>query len=190
MRWARGFTLPELMITLVILGILVSVGVPTFLEATLSSRLGSVANNLVLSVHLARSEAIKRNVTVRLCPSTNGTSCAAQSAFEGGWIVLADYPGTTPDVVIQRQPAVSGGVKIIHRRDTTSGTAETASIDMPPSGIRSSVSYSDVLLVCRQSSEAGKQQRVVSVGPTGRPKVCDARKNPDWVWCAPTSTCS
>ncbi|MFM7273389.1 MAG: GspH/FimT family pseudopilin [Gammaproteobacteria bacterium] len=184
----RGFTLPELMITVLILGILLGLGVPTFLNATLSSRLGSVANNLVVSAYLARSEAIKRNVTVRLCPSTNGTSCAAQSAFEGGWIVLADYPGTTPDVVIQRQPAVSGGLRIIHKRDTTSGTAETASVDMPPSGIRSAVSYSDVFLICRQSAAAGEQQRALFIGPTGRPSVCDPRKEPGR--CAPTSTCS
>lgn len=190
MRRARGFTLAELMITLVILGILVGVGVPTFLDATLSSRLGSVVNNLVVSVHLARSEAIKRNVTVRLCPSTNGTSCASQSTLEGGWIVIADYPGTTPDVVIQRQAAISGGVKIIHKRDSLSGTAETGSVDIPPSGIRSSVSYSDVFLICRESAAAGEQQRAVSVGPTGKPKACDTRKNPEWAWCAPVSTCS
>lgn len=161
----RGFTLPELMITVLILGILLGLGVPTFLDATLSSRLGSVANNLVVSAYLARSEAIKRNVTVRLCPSTNGTSCASQSTFEGGWIVIADYPGTTPDVVIQKQSAVSGGIRIFHK--DTGGSAVTASVDMPPSGIRAGIT--DVFLVCRQTPSVGRFERVVTVSPTGRP---------------------
>lgn len=165
MRRARGFTLAELMITLVILGILVGVGVPTFLDATLSSRLGSVANNLVVSAHLARSEAIKRNVTVRLCPSTNGTSCASQSTLEGGWIVIADYPGTTPDVVIQRQAAVSGGIKVFHKDGA--GAAVSASVDMPPSGIRAGTT--DVFLVCRLTPKVGRFERVVTVSTTGKP---------------------
>ncbi|MFM7274447.1 MAG: prepilin-type N-terminal cleavage/methylation domain-containing protein, partial [Gammaproteobacteria bacterium] len=38
----RGFTLPELMVTVLILAILLGLGVPAFLDATLSSRLGSV----------------------------------------------------------------------------------------------------------------------------------------------------
>lgn len=187
MSQQRGFTLAELMITLVILGILVGLGVPTFLNATLNSRLGSVANNLVVSAHLARSEAIKRNVTVRLCPSANGTSCASQSAFEGGWIVIADYPGTTPDVVIQKQPAVSGGIKIIHKTGGPSGSVETASIDWPPSGFRSGSSI-DVFLVCRQSQAAGEQQRSVFIRPPGKPNVCDPRKDP--AVCPLTSACS
>ena len=89
LRRSRGFTLVELVIALLILAILVAVGVPTFQDATLGSRLGSTANNLVVSLYLARSEAIKRNTIVRVCPSTDGTSCATSSSWQTGWIVMA-----------------------------------------------------------------------------------------------------
>jgi prepilin-type N-terminal cleavage/methylation domain-containing protein len=65
-----GFTLIELVVTVLILAILITVGVPSFSDATLGSRLGSYANELMTSAYLARSEAMKRNLPVTLCTST------------------------------------------------------------------------------------------------------------------------
>jgi len=42
------------------------------------------------SLNLARSEAIKGNVRVTLCVSSNGTSCAASGGWELGYIVFRD----------------------------------------------------------------------------------------------------
>lgn len=131
-----GFTLVELGITLVVLGILVAVGVPTFRDATLGSRLGSAANNLVVSLYLARSEAIKRNTIVRVCPSTDGATCATSASWQTGWIVMAPYAaGTADDVIIQKQSAVTGNISVLHK-DSALSAALTTSIDMPASGIR------------------------------------------------------
>jgi type IV fimbrial biogenesis protein FimT len=165
----RGFTLVELVITMLILGILVGVGIPTFQDATVGSRLSSTANNLVVSLYLARSEAIKRNTIVRVCPSTDGTSCATSASWQTGWIVMAPYAsGTSDDVVIQRQSAVSGNISVLHKNAALSSALTTA-VDMPPSGIRAGGS-DEAFLVCR-SSPLGKQERVVSVTSTGRPSV-------------------
>ena len=54
---ARGFTLIELMVALLVLGILLGIGVPSFRDAALSSRVTGYANDMVASVQLARSEA-------------------------------------------------------------------------------------------------------------------------------------
>jgi prepilin-type N-terminal cleavage/methylation domain-containing protein len=62
----RGFTLIELMIAIAVFAILLAIAVPSFRDASLAARLGSIANNMVASVQLARSEAIKRNAVVRL----------------------------------------------------------------------------------------------------------------------------
>jgi type IV fimbrial biogenesis protein FimT len=94
-RPPAGFTLVEMVITLLILGILVAVGLPTFSDATLGSRLSSTANNLVVSFYLARSEAIKRNTIVRVCPSTDGNSCASAASWQTGWIIMAPYASGT-----------------------------------------------------------------------------------------------
>jgi type IV fimbrial biogenesis protein FimT len=170
LRRASGFTLVELVIALLILAILVAVGVPTFSDATLGSRLGSTANNLVVSLYLARSEAIKRNTVVRVCPSTDSTTCATSASWASGWIVMAPYAGgTSDDVIIQRQSAVSGNISVLHKNAALS-SALTSAVDMPPSGIRSGGS-DEAFLVCRGAPSVGRQERVVSVSATGRPSV-------------------
>ena len=169
-----GFTLVEMLITLLILAILVGVGVPTFLDATLGSRLGSAANNLVVSLYLARSEAIKRNTTVKVCASTDGATCATSSSWQGGWIVIAPYSSgtTSDDVVFQKQAALGGNVSVLHKAVVSGALSSSLSttIDMPPSGIRAGGS-DEAFLVCRATPRVGKQERVVSISPTGKPSV-------------------
>ena len=122
----------EMVITLLILGILVAVGLPTFSDATLGSRLSSTANNLVVSFYLVRSEAIKRNTIVRVCPSTDGNTCASAASWQTVWIVMAPYAsGTSDDVIIQRQSAVSGNVSVLHKNAALT-SALTSAVDMPP----------------------------------------------------------
>ena len=61
---SQGFTLVELLITIVIMGVVMSMGLPAFNGTVRNSRLTTHANELVTALNLARSEAIKRNITV------------------------------------------------------------------------------------------------------------------------------
>mgnify|MGYP003500157546 CR=1 FL=1 len=98
----RGFTLIELMVAIMVLGILLGVAVPSFRDAALSSRLTAYANDLVASAQIARSEAIKRNAPVTLCASEDGAACEEDGGWEVGWVVL-----TEDGVVLQRQQPLS-----------------------------------------------------------------------------------
>ena len=151
----RGFTLIELMVTISVMAILLMIAVPSFNDATLGSKLGSYANNLVAGAHLARSEAIKRNAVVTLCVSSNGTSCAS-GGWEQGWIVLA-ADGT----VVQRQQALPAGLKV-----NRVGGAD--SLTFQPSGVGA---ISATFTVCRATPTVGGQERVVLISATGRPSV-------------------
>lgn len=87
----RGFTLLELMITLLIAGIILSIGVPSFRGVMQNQRMTSATNELVMSLNLAKSEAIKRVVYVSVCKSSNGVTCGdAATSWRDGWIVFAN----------------------------------------------------------------------------------------------------
>ncbi len=150
----KGFSLVELMIAIAILGILTAIAIPSFNEAILSNKLRSYANSLVSHAYLARGEAIKSNAPVTLCVSTDGTSCAT-GGWELGWIVLS---GTT---VVQRQQATAPGYKITE-------SAGLSSLTFQPTGIGATQA---TLTVCRETPEAGSQERVVTISATGRPSV-------------------
>jgi type IV fimbrial biogenesis protein FimT len=90
---SRGFTLMELMIVLTVAGVILAIGAPSFGEFRRSNRMAGVANDFLIAVQVARSEAIKRQVGVSLCPSAtpdaDNASCTANKDFSG-WIVFVD----------------------------------------------------------------------------------------------------
>ncbi len=86
----RGFTLVELMIALVVAVILVTIAIPSFSNIVKDNRLAAAVNAMTGSIHLARMEAVRKNMRVVLCPSSNGSSCAASGGWSQGWIVFSD----------------------------------------------------------------------------------------------------
>lgn len=93
MKKYSGFTLIELMITLFIVGILLTVGVPSLRSFMQSNQLVASTNELISALHVARSEAIKLNSRVSICSSSNGTSCSGSNSWRNGWIVFVDADG-------------------------------------------------------------------------------------------------
>ncbi len=88
----RGFTLVELMITLVVVSILLAAAVPYLGDFTRNNRLVSQANDLVSAVQLARSEAVKQSVNTVVCPSSDQVSCSGNAAdWQTGWLVFSDF---------------------------------------------------------------------------------------------------
>ena len=63
-----GFTILELMITLTIASVIMALAVPSFRDFIKNSRMSGASNDLLASLQLARTEAIKRRHSVaRLC---------------------------------------------------------------------------------------------------------------------------
>lgn len=84
----RGFTLTELIITLIIVAIIVAYAVPNYVRLIQENKLVTVTNELLASLNFAKSESIRQGVSVSVCPTIdiNSTSCN-MSSWSGGWIV-------------------------------------------------------------------------------------------------------
>ena len=128
MRRARGFTLIELMVTVAILAIMLGIGVPSFRSFIASQRVKSASYELMTSLQIARSEAIKRNGTVSVTPGSAG-------AWAGGWSVVS---GTT---TLHNQQAVDGIT--VTPKDPTNLANDTslATIDFGSSGRPAAKAY-------------------------------------------------
>lgn len=86
LRRQHGFSLVELMVTIVVAGILVALAVPAFSNYILNQRIRNASFDFVSALSFARSEAVKRNVSISV--QRSGT------AWGGGWSVVIASDGT------------------------------------------------------------------------------------------------
>jgi type IV fimbrial biogenesis protein FimT len=86
-QYFRGFTLVELMITLAVVAIVVSIAAPSLGQFIRENRAATQANNLLASIQMARSEAINRGMQVTMRNTSGG------SVWEDGWTVFTDWNG-------------------------------------------------------------------------------------------------
>lgn len=107
----HGFTLIEIMVVVIILGVVLALAVPSYTGAVNGSRLAGTANELLASLRQARAEAIRRNQRVVVCPSVDGNSCTTN--WNAGWLVFEDA---------NRDDAVSTGEEVISVAAPAAGT--------------------------------------------------------------------
>jgi type IV fimbrial biogenesis protein FimT len=120
-----GFTLVELLITIVVVSILLAMGAPALKDFIKSNRVTAQTNDLVSAIQLARAEALKRGTNAVVCSSKDGKSCAGEGDWQSGWIVFSDLnrdnkpdigSGTdegkcleTQDCIMKASKGLSGG---------------------------------------------------------------------------------
>ncbi|HEY8555472.1 MAG TPA: GspH/FimT family pseudopilin [Burkholderiales bacterium] len=168
-RYITGFTVHELLIAMGIAGAvaLSSVGLWRIGQETAVT---TAANELVAHLALARSEAVKRKVAVRMCPSTNGTDCLGQSGdytfWQHGWLVYADADANgRPDAAeILRLHEGTGGRVLI--RTSRSRPA----VSYQPLGTAGGSTITFAVCDARDPARA----RYVTISNTGRARVSRA----------------
>jgi type IV fimbrial biogenesis protein FimT len=107
---AQGFTIIELMFVVVILTILIAVAAPSMSNLVRDQRVKTAVGDVYAALAFARSEAIKRNVTVGLCSHNGSSGCQNSTDWATyGWIVYLDsdgngYPGAVSDILKKQDP--------------------------------------------------------------------------------------
>ncbi|MBI2015665.1 MAG: GspH/FimT family pseudopilin [Candidatus Rokubacteria bacterium] len=130
----RGFTLAELMIVMVMIGVLSIVTTPMLLSYWRTSTLGAGARELASAINLGRQLAISRNTTV--CVEVNGTNIQMRTGGCAGTIWTG--PGTdSAGVVRVSNPSdlqVSAGGSVVFTNLGAASTAGTFTITNPADG--------------------------------------------------------
>ena len=101
---SQGFTLLEILVAMSIVGILITMAYPMFKTSMVNNRLYSEASQTTNIITLARSEAIKRNDYVTICPTNDGTTCLIGNDFQTGTIIFLNSAQTglsTTDQIIK-----------------------------------------------------------------------------------------
>lgn len=136
MNAQRGLTLIELMVTLLIMGILAAVAVPSFSRLIATSATTSEANALMSDFALARGQAARTGNPVTICLSTDGATCNASNWTTSGRLIFTDSPtagtiGTVDlsagDTILRYNPTLVNSKDVITASSVPNGTYITYS---------------------------------------------------------------
>ena len=81
-----GFSLIEMMIVLVLIGVIMAIAAPSFQESINNNRLVTKSNDMVVAISIGRQMAVSRGQTVFLCHSINAdTSTPSCGGVGSNW---------------------------------------------------------------------------------------------------------
>jgi type IV fimbrial biogenesis protein FimT len=173
-----GFTVIELMVTVMLLGILLGIGIPSFQATIRNNRTTAQANDVTAALTYARSEATKRGLPVTICAAdTARTGCAGATAsnWANGWLIFVDAGGTagvldtgSGDVLLQTSPRVTTGLQL---SSNNLGFLRYGRSGQPTNTGGAAAGAVVLSLGLQHQSCTGTDRRVIAVVRTGRPNL-------------------
>jgi type IV fimbrial biogenesis protein FimT len=168
---AQGFSLVEMLAVMAIGSLLITMAVQSLQPLIQSAQLTAASNTFVSTLHLARSEAIKRNARVVLCKTADGIACTGEGSWEQGWIVFHDANNNglreSTETIVHRQQPLSA--RLVLR-----GNANLAAyVSFAASGATKLVGggfQAGTLTLCHQMLER-REARQIILNAAGRPRV-------------------
>jgi len=158
------------MVTIAIVAILAAIAFPSFQDSIRSNRVTTAANELMASLALARTEALRSPGGAVVCTSADGASCGG--AWEDGWIVWVDFDGDgalagTNDRVLRYVQPHRG---LAMSATSPGGDSRARQIGFDNRG-RLDTFTRTVVLQPEDCPDGRKQRRTLDVSLTGQMKV-------------------
>jgi len=151
-----GFTLIELMVTLALVAIVLSFGVPNMTQLIRSNQVINQTNSVLGGIQLARAEAVKQGVGMAVCGSSDQASCDGQ--WGQGWLVYEDSDGTGSPTATNIVRVADGSAEV----DNTSGGV----VRFDHQGLRRDTSEATVTI--KRSACGSEKARRISIVRGGR----------------------
>ena len=148
-----GFTLYELLITVIVASVIAVYGIPGFQNLMANSRSVTATNDLITALNLARSEATRRRTPINVCSSADGATCSASNDWSTGWVVL-----TAAGQVLQTWPARAGGAGVLN--------ANVSNVQFQATGSLAAGAAPTLALQLPHCTGTGR--RNVTISPAGR----------------------
>lgn len=173
-----GFTLIELVVTLVVASTLMVITTPTMRTFIQNQRISGQVNDLLGDLNIARSEAIRRATSVTVCKSTNPQAATpacnpAGADWTTGRVIFADTDadGTIDagEAVLRIREGLDGGTNTLIGDGTAANRVTFAGNGISTLGAEAEWKLCD--------SRGPGDGRAVAISPTGRARVTDKGKD-------------
>lgn len=173
MKNQRGMSLIELIFTLSVAGILVSIAVPNFVGSMRNSDMASSTNALVGAVHSARSEAVKARNRVTMCRADRS---GTPSCDDAGYDLLVFINAANDNTYDQGTDTLVRSTPWLEDDMTVTSSGIPSYITFTSRGVTQDLNgdpISGSALICGPSGD--QHARIVTLSPTGRPTVLHHR---------------
>ena len=182
---SAGFTIVELMIVLVVLGVVLTLGMPSISGWLQNTQIRTAAEGMVSGLQLARAEALRRNAIVRFQLVNNLTAGCALSNTGRNWVISQ----TDATSACNQPPSEVTPPQIIQTKSSTEGSgnaviAATGGAEVVFNGLGRPVGAGNLTQIDITNTQGGACQTVdnkehpmrclrVIIGTGGGVRMCD-----------------
>jgi len=167
-----GFTTIELLVAVTVGALLLGLTIPSMSAMLQTQKTVSLVNVFVASLHLARSEAIKRNGRTVVCKSADGLQCTTAGGWDQGWIVFHDTNNNAQydadEWVAQQQGPAGTGLRLRGNTPVAHYVSYTAH---GRARLTSGAFQVGTFTLCPTAGAAGANVRKIILGGPGRPRI-------------------